>query len=52
METGGSDFTIDYTEYHEVRWCSMAAARELIVDLANKQALKAIEAYTSQTSIS
>ncbi len=43
IETDGSDFKIDYTEYNEVRWVTIPEARKLIIDPANIQALNVIE---------
>ncbi len=42
METDGKDMVIDYTEYHEVRWATLAEARELTKDPANLEALKVL----------
>jgi 8-oxo-dGTP pyrophosphatase MutT (NUDIX family) len=39
METDGKDMVIDYTEYHEVRWATLAEARELTKDPANLEAI-------------
>lgn len=43
VETDGSDFNIDYTEYHEVRWLTIPEARKVVTDPANIQALDVIE---------
>ena len=43
METDGADFTVDETEYHEVRWVSIVEARALTADPANQQALARLE---------
>jgi 8-oxo-dGTP pyrophosphatase MutT (NUDIX family) len=43
MDTDGSDFNIDYTEYKETRWTTIPVARELITDPANILALDVIE---------
>lgn len=42
METNGSDFKIDYTEYNEVRWVTIAQAQQIIVDPASLEALKVL----------
>ena len=43
METDGDDFTVDETEYHEVRWVSITEAKALATDPANRQALAQLE---------
>jgi len=43
VETDGSDFNIDYTEYKEVRWVTIPEARTLVTDPANLQALTVLE---------
>jgi len=43
METSGEGLQIDYTEYNEVRWVSIAEARGLVVDPANLEALDRLE---------
>lgn len=43
VETDGSDFNIDYSEYNEVRWLTIPEARKLVTDPANIQALNVIE---------
>ena len=43
METDGSNFKVDYTEYNKVRWITVPEARTLITDPANLQALAVIE---------
>ena len=40
METDGADMVVGDTEYHEVRWVSIAEAKALTTDPANQQALK------------
>jgi len=45
VETDGSDFKIDYTEYKEVRWITIEEARKIITDPANLQALDVLETY-------
>jgi len=45
METDGIDFTIDYTEYHEVRWVSLLEAQTLITDPANCEALSLLTKF-------
>ncbi len=42
METDGSNFDIDMTEYHETKWLTIAEAKE-ITDAANKAALRVVE---------
>lgn len=44
VETDGSDFNVDYSEYNEVRWLTIPEARKLVTDPANIQALNVIEA--------
>lgn len=43
METDGSNFKIDMTEYNEVKWLPIAEARKLTNDKANQVALKLVE---------
>lgn len=45
VETDGSNFNIDYTEYKEVRWVSILEARKLVTDPANIQALDILSTY-------
>ncbi len=42
METDGKDMVIDYTEYHEVRWTTLAEAKELTKDPANQEAVRVL----------
>jgi hypothetical protein len=43
METDGADFVIDGTEYHETRWVTLAEAKQLTKDPANREALGVLE---------
>jgi len=43
METDGEGLKIDYTEYNEVRWVTIAEARDLVTDPANHAALDRLE---------
>ena len=43
MDTDGSDFEVDYSEYHEVRWVSIEKARNMIIDPASLRALAVLE---------
>ena len=45
METSGEGLEVDYTEYNEVRWVSIAEARGLVVDPANLEALSRLEMH-------
>ena len=42
--TDGSEFVVDPAEFHTTRWVKLQEARELIVDLANREALDRMEA--------
>ncbi len=44
MPTDGTDFHIDPTEFHETRWITIPAARELVTDPSNLHAFDRIEA--------
>ncbi len=43
IETDGHDSKVDYAEYHEVHWVTVAEARQLIIDKQNLLALEKIE---------
>jgi 8-oxo-dGTP pyrophosphatase MutT (NUDIX family) len=43
LPTDGDDFNVDLSEFHETRWLSLAAARELVTETANLAALSKIE---------
>lgn len=43
MKTDGSDFKIDMTEYHEIKWLTIPEAKKITTDLANQLALSYIE---------
>jgi len=45
METSEEGLQVDYTEYNEVRWVSIAEARGLVVDPANLEALSRLEVH-------
>jgi len=43
METNGSDFHVDPSEFHQTKWMTVPEARGIIVDPSNLQALEIIE---------
>ena len=43
VPTDGSDFNIDPKEFHDTKWLTIVEARAKVTDLANIEALKAVE---------